>query len=180
MGTATLLDKDILEVILCTQRADQKWIDILNMLRRVHSIWNHVAQVIFPELTKNIFRTQSLEDEKSWRFTFHREKLMAGERIGSLREPTDPSTTPRVRKLLDVLKTYPATLDIQIEAMRTLQRRTSHITKQDNYELAYFASRSHVTALYSALSRHILRPNPSQPRTSTAKSRNKLPQLPEL
>jgi len=130
------------------------------MLRRVHSIWNNVAQAIFPELTKNIFGTQSAEDEKSWRFAFHREKLRAKERIGSVREPTDPSTTPRVRNILDVLKTYPATLDIQIEAMRTLQRRTSHITKQDNYELAYFAGRSHATTLYSALSRHILRPNP--------------------
>ena len=130
------------------------------MLRRVHSMWNLVAQAIFPELTTNIFGTQSSEDEKSWRIAFHREKLMAGERIGSLQELTDPSTTPRVRNILDVLKTYPATLDIQIEAMRTLQRRTFHITKQDNYELAYFAGRSHATTLYSALSRHILRPNP--------------------
>jgi len=159
VGTATLLDKDILEVILCTQ-AEQKWIDILSMLRRVNSILNHVAQVIFPELTKNIFGTQSSEDEKSWRFAFHRKKLVAGEGIGSLWEPTDPSTTPRVRNILDVLKTYPATLDIKIEAMRTLQRRTSHITKQDNYELAYLAGRSHATTLYFALSRHILRPNP--------------------
>jgi len=101
VGTATLLDNDILEIILCKQRADQKWIDILNMLRRVHSMWNLVAQAIFPELTTNIFGTQSSEDEKSWRIAFHREKLMAGERIGSLQELTDPSTTPRVRNILD-------------------------------------------------------------------------------
>ena len=38
VDTATLLDKDILEIILCTQRTEQKWIDTLNMLRRVHTI----------------------------------------------------------------------------------------------------------------------------------------------
>jgi len=38
IGTSTLLEKDILEVILVTQHADQKWIHTLSMLRRVHSI----------------------------------------------------------------------------------------------------------------------------------------------
>ena len=33
IGTSTLLEKDILEVIFVTQYADQKWIDTLNMLR---------------------------------------------------------------------------------------------------------------------------------------------------
>jgi len=86
VGTATLLDEDTLEVNLDTQRIDQKWIDIPNRLRRVHSIWNHAAQAIFPELTTNIFGIQSLEEEKSWRLAFHRKKLLAEERIGSLRE----------------------------------------------------------------------------------------------
>ena len=38
VGTSTLLVKDILEIILCTQQAEQKWIDTLSMLQRVHSI----------------------------------------------------------------------------------------------------------------------------------------------
>jgi len=64
-----------------------------------------------------------------------------------------------VRNILDILRIYPATLDIQVEAMKALQWRISHITKQDNYELEHFAGRSYVNTLYSALSRHILRPN---------------------
>jgi hypothetical protein len=32
VGTTTMLDKDILEIILCTQQAEQGWIDTLIML----------------------------------------------------------------------------------------------------------------------------------------------------
>jgi len=84
VGTATLLDKDTLEIILCTQRAETKWIDTLSMLRRVHSIWNHVARAIYPEFTKDISGTQTAEDENSWRLAFHRERLMTGDRISRL------------------------------------------------------------------------------------------------
>ena len=41
IGTELLLDKEILGAILISLRADQNWIDSLNMLRRVHSSWNH-------------------------------------------------------------------------------------------------------------------------------------------
>jgi len=102
VGTSTLLDKDILEIILCTQQADQKWIDALSKLQRVHSIWNYVARSIYPDLTDNIPGTQTLEEDNSWRSTFHRERKKARDRISSLREPTDPSATPRVRNILDV------------------------------------------------------------------------------
>jgi len=61
--------------------------------------------------------------------------------------------------ILDKLRTYPATLNTQIEAMKTLQWWISQI-KQDNYEREHFASRPHVITLYAALSRHIIRPNP--------------------
>jgi len=44
--------------------------------------------------------------------------------------------------------------------MKILQWRISHKNKQDDYELEHFAGRSYVKTLYSALSRHILRPNP--------------------
>jgi len=65
-----------------------------------------------------------------------------------------------VRDILEVLQIYSATLDIQVEAMKILQWRISHKNKQDDYELEHFAGRSYVKTLYSALSRHILRPNP--------------------
>ena len=132
VGTSTLLDKDILQIILCTQRAEQKWIDTLSMLRRVHSIWNHVARAIYPEFTKDNPGTQTSEEENSWGFAFHHETLRAGDRISRLRAPTEPSTTLSMSNMLDVLRTYPATLNTQIEVMKTLQWWISQI-KQDNY-----------------------------------------------
>jgi len=156
VGTLTLLDKDILEIIHCTQQAEQKWIDTLSMLRRVHSIWNHVARSIYPEFMKVIPETQTLEE----RSAFQRESKKAGDRISSLRAPTNPSTTLSMRNILDVLRTYPATLNIQIEAMKIFQWRISHITKQDDCAMEHFAGRPHVITLYTALSRHIIRPNP--------------------
>jgi hypothetical protein len=159
VGTTKLLDKDILEIILCTQQAEQGWIDTLRMLRRVHSIWNYVTRSIYPDLTDDIPGTQTSEEENSWRSAFHRERKKARVRISSLREPTDPSATPRVRNILDVFRTYPATLDIQVKAMWAFQWRISHITEKDSYELKH-AGRPYVITLYSTLSRHVLRPNP--------------------
>jgi len=49
IGTSTLLNKEILETILTTQYADQEWIDILSMIRRVHSTWDIVVRSIYPE-----------------------------------------------------------------------------------------------------------------------------------
>jgi len=116
VGTTTLLDKHILEISLCTQQAEQGWIDTLRMFRRVHSIWNFIARSIYPDLTDDTPETQTSEEEKSWRSAFQREREKARDRISSLRDPTGP-TVPRMRNILDVLRTYPATLDIQIEAM---------------------------------------------------------------
>ena len=90
----------------------------LSMLRRVHSIWNHVARAIYLEFTKDISGTQTSEDENSWRFAFHRERLRAGDRISRLRAPTEPSTTLSMSNILDELRTYPATLNTQIEAIK--------------------------------------------------------------
>jgi len=95
IGTSTLLDKDILEIILCPQKAEQKWIDTLSMLRRFHSIWNHVARSIFPEFTNDIPGIHTLKEEKSWRSAFFREREKVRDRITSLREPLDPLTTPK-------------------------------------------------------------------------------------
>ena len=48
IGTSIRLNEKILETILVTQYADQRWIDILSMIRRVNSTWNHVARSIYP------------------------------------------------------------------------------------------------------------------------------------
>jgi len=77
IGTSTLLEKDILEVILITQHADQKWIDTLSMIRRVHSTWNHVARIIYPEFTIDTLRVPIQEEKETWRSTFYREKEKA-------------------------------------------------------------------------------------------------------
>ena len=117
-GTTALLDKDVLEIILSTQQAEQGWIDNLRMFRRVNSIWNYVARSIYPDLTDYIPEEKQIPQEKeSWRSAFHRERQRARDRICGLRDPTGPSAKPRVRYILDILQIYPATLSIQAEAM---------------------------------------------------------------
>jgi len=121
ISTATLLDKEILEVILVSQQANQKWIDTLTMLRRVHSIWNHVARSIYPEFTVDTLQAPTQEEKETWRSTFYREKEKAQERIRSRRERIDPVFTHTARNVFEKLRTHPATLDILVEAMKTLQ-----------------------------------------------------------
>ena len=112
----------------------------------------HVVRVICPEFTKDISGTQTSKNENSWRLAFHRERMMDGDRISRLRVTTEPPTTLSMSNILDEFCTYPATLNTQIEAMKTLQWWISQI-KQENYEREHFASTSHVIALYAALSR---------------------------
>ena len=66
IGTFTLLDKEILETILVTQHADQRWIDVLSMIRRVNSTWNYVARSIYLEFTTYPFREPIQEGEETW------------------------------------------------------------------------------------------------------------------
>jgi len=56
IGTSTLLNAEILETILTTQCADQKWIDILSMIRRVHSTWHTVVRSVYPEFVTHSSR----------------------------------------------------------------------------------------------------------------------------
>jgi len=170
ISTVTLLDKEILEVILVSQHADQKWIDTLSMMRRVHSIWNHVARSIYPEFTVDTLRVPTQEEKETWRSTFYREKEKAQERIRSRRERIDPVFTHTARKVFEILRTYPATLDILVEAMTTLQWRTPHSTTEDKYELELFAGSAHANTPSQDTPCGSL---PMQPRTSIVKSRNK-------
>jgi len=160
MGTSTLLEKDILEVILVTQHADQKWIDTLCMIRRVHSTWHHVARSIYLEFTIDTLRVPIQEEKETWRSTFYREKEKVQKRIRNRREQTDPVFTQTARNVLGILRTYPATLDILVVAMTILQWRIPHLTTEDKYERELFVGGAHADTLYSTLSRHTLRPTP--------------------
>ena len=159
-GTLALLDKDVLEIILSTQQAEQGWIDNLRMFRRVNSIWNYVARSIYPDLTDYIPEEQQIPEVKeSWRSAFHRERQRARDRMCGLRDPTGPSDKPRVRYILGIIQTYPATLNIQAETMWALQWRLAHINLRDRHEMVHEGG-LYATTLYSALSRHVLRPGP--------------------
>ena len=160
IGTSTLLEKDILEVILITQHADQKWIDTLSMIRRVHSTWNHVARIIYPEFTIDTLRVPIQEEKETWQSTFYRKKEKAQKRIRNQREQTDPVFTQIASNVIGILRTYPATLDILVEAMTTLQWKTPHLTTEDKYERELFAGSAHTDTFYSTLSRHTLRSTP--------------------
>jgi len=160
IGTATLLDKEILEVILVSQEADQNWIDTLNMLRRVHSTWNHVARSICPEFTSDTPRTPNQEEKETWLSTFHREQEKAQQRIRNRRDRPEPVFAYVARNIFDNIRSYPANLDILTEAMTTLRWSIPQITEEDDDETELFVGSSHTNTLYSTLSRHTLRPTP--------------------
>jgi len=133
IGTSILLNKKILENIFVTQHADQRWINILNMVRRVNSTWNHVARSIYPEFTMYPFREQIKEGDETLRSTFFRDKEKAHERIRCRREQTDTVFSHVASNVLNILQTYPATLDILVEAMNTLHWHTSLLTPEDDF-----------------------------------------------
>jgi len=160
IGMATLLDKEILEAILVSQKADQKWIDTLSMLRRVHSTWNLVARSICSEFTSDTPRTPNQEEKETWHSTFHREQEKAQERIRRRRDRPHPVFTYVARNIFDNIRSYPTNLDILTEAMTTLRWSLPQITAEDDDEMELFAGSTHTNTLYSTLSRHTLRPTP--------------------
>jgi len=96
------------------------------MIRRVHSTWNHVARSIYPEFTIDTLRAPIQEEKETWRSTFYREKKKAQERIRSRRERIDPVFTQTARNVFEILRTYPATLEILVEAMETLRANSGY------------------------------------------------------
>jgi len=161
IGTSILLNKEILKTILVAQYADRRWIDIFSMLRRVKSTWNHVARFIYPEFATYPFREPIQEGEETWRSTFFRDKKTAHERIRSRRKQTDTVFSHVASNVLNILQTYPATLDILVEAMNTLHWHTPLLSPEaDVLGWKLFASDTHANTLYSTLSRHTLRPTP--------------------
>jgi len=151
-GTAVPLDKEILEIIPSTQYAEQGWIDKLRMLRKVNSIWHLVAQAIYPDSTDYISEgQQNPKKRESWESAFHLERHMARALIPGLRNPHGYSDKPTVRYIIDILQAFPATLDIQVEAMRALQWQLDNIDERDQHEIDTEGVH-YATTLYSTLS----------------------------
>jgi len=157
IGTSILLNKEILETILTTQNADQRWIDILNMIRRVNSTWNNVVRSIYPEFATHPFLEPTREGEETWRATFFRDKENAHVTIRDQRKHTEADPLQEAF----YVQTYPATLNILVEAMNTLYGRTLPWSLgDDDPRWKLLRSDTHAKTLYSALSRHTLRPTP--------------------
>jgi len=160
IGTAMLLDEEILEAILVSQIADQYWIDALSMLRRVHSTWNHVARSICPELIPDTPGTSNQEEEETWLSTFYREQGRVRNRIRERREGPQLAFTNVARYVFNNIRSYPANLDILIEAMISLNWSIPPMMEEVAHDAEFFVGNSHNNALYSILSRHVLRPTP--------------------
>jgi len=161
IGTSILLNKEILETILTTQYADQIWIDILSMIRRVNSTWNNVVRSIYPEFAIHPSREPIPADAETWRATFSRDKENAHVTIRDQREHTEIDPLHEASNVLRIFQTYPATLNILVEAMNTLHGRTPPWSLvDDDLRWKLLGSDTHANTLYSALSRHTLRPTP--------------------
>jgi len=98
------------------------------------------------------FPRTNQEGEETWRSTFFRDKEKAHERIRSRREQTDTVFSHVASNVLNILQTYPATLDILVEAMNTLHWHTPLLTPEDDFlGRKLFASDTHANTLYSTL-----------------------------
>jgi len=120
------------------------------------------SSIHLPGVTTYPFREQIQEGEQTWRSTFFLEKKKAHDRIRSRREQSDIFFSQVASNVLNILRTYPATLDILVEAVTTLHWHTHHYATEDNFEpvRTLLASDTHANTLYSTLSRHTLRPTP--------------------
>jgi len=107
-----------------------------------------------------LFKRQPRRKKRRGDPLFTENKKRPKERIRSRRERIDPVFTHTARNVFENLRTYPATLDILVEAMKTLQWWTPLLTTEDMYERELFAGSAHANTLYSTLSRHTLRPTP--------------------
>jgi len=161
IGSSTLLDPEILETILMRQYADQGWIDILSMIRRVHSTWNIVVRSIYPEFDTHPSRELIQNDGKAWRATFSRDQDNAQATIRHLREDTTPDPWPAISNILNIIQTYPGSLNILGEAMHALYKQTPPWSSGNEVLRWYLLGADTLaTTLYSTLSRHTLRPTP--------------------
>ena len=74
------------------------------------------------------------------------------------------------RNVFEILRNYPATLDILAEAMTTLHMQTPLFTQEERFERELYAGSTHANSLYTRGTPY--GPLPMQPRTSIVKSGN--------
>jgi len=161
IGPSILLNKEILETILTTQYADQGWIDILSMIRRVNSTWNNVVRSIYPEFATHPSLELTREGEETWRAAFFRDIENTHVMIRDQQKHTEAGPLQEAFNVLSIFQTYPATLNILVEAMNTLYgRKPPWSLGEDGSRWKLLRSDTHAKTLYSALSRHTLRPTP--------------------
>jgi len=160
IGTSTLLDPEILETILTRPYADQGWIDVLSMSRRVHSTWNIVVRSLYPGFVQP-FRELAQGEEETWRATLFRDRDNAQATIRHIQEDFTIESGPATSTILNIIESYPASLNLQEDAMLILCTLTPP-RASGNGELGWYPLGAETLAniLYSTLSRHILRPTP--------------------
>ena len=130
IGTSTLLNAEILETILTTQYADQKWIDFLSMIRRVHSTWHTVVRSIYPEFVTHSSRELTQGGGEAWRATFFRDQENTQATIRLQSEDTKVDPWDAISNILNIIQTYPASPNILGEAMPALTNPLLEIGKR--------------------------------------------------
>jgi len=131
------------------------------MIRRVNSTWNNVVRSIYPEFATHPSLEPIQEGEETWRATFFRDKENAHVTIRDQREHTEAVPLHEAFNVLSIFQTYPATLNILVEAINTLYGRTPPWSLgDDDPRWKLLRSDTHAKILYSALSRHTLQPIP--------------------
>jgi len=131
------------------------------MIRRVNSTWNNVVRSIYPEFTTHSSLEPTREGEETWRATFFRDIENAHVTIRDQRECTEADPLHEAFNVLRSFQSYPATLNILVEAMNTLYgRKLPWSLGDDDPRWKLLRSDTHAKPLYSALSRHTLRPTP--------------------
>jgi len=161
IGSSTLLDPEILENILTRQYANQEWIDILSMIRRVHSTWNTVVRIIYPQFYFHPSREPTQGDGETWRAIFFRDQDKVLATIRHLRDDTMADPWTAISNILGIIQTFPASPIIVGEAMSALYIQIPP-WRSGNEGLRWYLleAATLATTLYSTLSRHTLRPTP--------------------
>ena len=130
------------------------------MLRRVHSFWNHVARLICPELIPDNPRMFNQGEKETWLSDFHREQELVQHRTRERREGPQLAFANIARNVFDDIRSYPANLNILIDALLLLNGSIPLSSDEDIRDTESSVGNTHYNTLYSTLSRHVLRPNP--------------------
>ena len=116
--TGTLLDKNILRIILLAPKEEHEWIDKRRMLRRVHSLRLQEAREIYPDQSD-----RPLAGKPTWGTVFHKSRDRARGFFKVIKEQPHLSHYPAVKDIMELLEIFPATLDIQLSSVSELAAR---------------------------------------------------------